>query len=95
VTRIFRENGLSVTQAEVSTRDSQALNIFYVVDASGDQVRSETIEAVRNMIGRNILHVKYDEVESNSSSQTRFSLGNLFRSRSEKFFYNLGLSRLS
>jgi hypothetical protein len=92
VTRIFRENGLSVTQAEVSTRDSQALNIFYVVDASGDQVRSETIEAVRNMIGRNILHVKYDEVESNSSSQTRFSLGNLFRSRSEKFFYNLGLS---
>lgn len=96
MTRIFRENGLSVTQAEVTTRDSKALNTFYVVDASGDQVRTETIEAVRNKIGRTILHVKDDNpVESNNSSQARFSLGNLFRSRSEKFFYNLGLIRSS
>ncbi|XP_078171720.1 ACT domain-containing protein ACR4-like [Carex rostrata] len=96
VTRIFRENGLSVTQAEVTTRDSKALNTFYVVDASGDQVRTETIEVVRNTIGQTILLVKDDNtVESNNSSQARFSLGNLFRSRSEKFFYNLGLIRSS
>ncbi|KAJ1685549.1 hypothetical protein LUZ63_016939 [Rhynchospora breviuscula] len=94
VTRIFRENGLSVTQAEVTTRDSKAFNTFYVVDASGEQVRPETIEEVRNVIGRTILHVK-DELVECSSSQARFSLGNLFKSRSEKFLYNLGLIRSS
>lgn len=32
VTRIFRENGLSVTRAEVTTRGSQAVNVFYVIE---------------------------------------------------------------
>lgn len=92
VTRIFRENGLSLTQAEVTTRGSQAVNVFYVVDASGDKVKSETIEAVRKEIGQSILRVK-DEAYSKSPPQesNKFSLGNLFKSRSEKFLYNLGL----
>lgn len=92
VTRIFRENGLSVTRAEVTTRGSQAVNVFYVTDSSGNPVRSETIEAVRKVIGLTILRVKDDEF-SNSPPQESggFSLGNLFRSRSEKFLYNLGL----
>ncbi|XP_075659942.1 ACT domain-containing protein ACR4-like [Castanea sativa] len=92
VTRIFRENGLSVTRAEVTTRGSQAVNVFYVTDASGNPVKSETIEAVRNEIGLTVLHVK-DEAYSKSPPQEsgRFSLGNIFRSRSEKFLYNLGL----
>ncbi|KAK4265072.1 hypothetical protein QN277_026172 [Acacia crassicarpa] len=94
VTRIFRENGLSVSRAEVTTRGSQAMNIFYVTDVSGNAVRSETIEAVRNEIGLTILRIK-DEVYSSGSpsqeSSRSFSLGNLFRSSSEKFLYNLGL----
>lgn len=92
VTRIFRENGLSVTRAEVTTRGSQAVNVFYVTDASGNPVKSETIEAVRNEIGLTVLHVK-DEAYLKSPPQEsgRFSLGNIFRSRSEKFLYNLGL----
>ncbi|XP_073013543.1 ACT domain-containing protein ACR4-like [Typha latifolia] len=94
VTRIFRENGLVVKQAEVSTRGSQAANAFYVVDVSGNQVRSQTIEAVRNEIGQTILHVKDDMYPSSSSQDAgKFSFGNLFRSRSEKFLYNLGLIR--
>lgn len=94
VTRIFRENGLSVTQAEVTTRGSQAVNVFYVTDAAGNPVGTQTIEAVRNEIGQTILHVK-DNMFSKSLPQEsgRFSLGNLFRSRSEKFLYNLGLIR--
>ncbi|KAK9120144.1 hypothetical protein Scep_018237 [Stephania cephalantha] len=94
VTRIFRENGLSVTQAEVTTRGTQAVNVFYVTEVSGDPVKSETIEAVRNEIGEAILHVK-DEMYSNSPQQETvgFSLGNIFRSRSEKFLYNLGLTK--
>lgn len=92
MTRIFRENGLSVTRAEVATRGSQAVNVFYVTDASGIPVKSETIEAVRKDIGSTLLHVNED-LESKSPPQEggRFSLGNLFRTRSEKFLYNLGL----
>ncbi|XP_009792706.1 ACT domain-containing protein ACR4 [Nicotiana tabacum] len=94
VTRIFRENGLSVSRAEVMTKGSQAINVFYVTDASGGPVKSETIEAVRNEIGMTILRVR-DDLYSNSPPQqtARFSLGNIFRSRSEKFLYNLGLTK--
>ncbi|RDX97249.1 ACT domain-containing protein ACR4, partial [Mucuna pruriens] len=94
VTRIFRENGLSVNRAEVTTRGSQAMNVFYVTDVSGNPVKSETIEAVRKEIGLTILHVK-DDVCSKPPSQEspRFSLSNLFRSSSEKFLYNLGLMK--
>ncbi|XP_059316496.1 ACT domain-containing protein ACR4-like isoform X1 [Lycium ferocissimum] len=94
VTRIFRENGLSVSRAEVTTRGSQAVNVFYVIDASGSQVKSETIEAVRKEIGQTVLRVKDDDVCSSTSppQQTaRFSLGHIFRSSSEKFLFNLGL----
>lgn len=92
VTRIFRENGLSVTRAEVKTRGSQAVNIFYVTDASGNPVKSETIEAVRKEIGLTILHVKDDAYSKSPPQESRiFSLGTLFKSRSEKILYNLGL----
>lgn len=92
VTRIFRENGLSVTRAEVTTRGSQAINVFYVIDSSGNAVKSETIEAVRKEIGLTILRVKEDEYsKSPPQDGGRFSLGNLFKSRSEKFLFSLGL----
>ncbi|KAG9139586.1 hypothetical protein Leryth_016359 [Lithospermum erythrorhizon] len=92
VTRIFRENGLSVTRAEVTTRGNQAINAFYVTDVCGFNVKSETIEAVRKEIGQTILRVKDDMYSDSPPQQTgKFSLGNLFRSRSEKFLYNLGL----
>lgn len=95
-TRIFRENGLSVTRAEVTTRGTQAVNVFYVTDASGHQVKRETIEAVRKEIGSTILRVK-DDAYSITSPPAQpsggFSLGSIFRSRSEKFLYSLGLIR--
>lgn len=91
VTRIFRENGLSVTRAEVTTRGSQAVNVFYVIDASGHPVKSETIEVVRKEIGLTILRVNEDAQSTPLQEHRRFSFGNLFRSRSERFLYNLGL----
>ncbi|KAK4740733.1 hypothetical protein SAY87_024321 [Trapa incisa] len=101
VTRIFRENGLVVRRAEVTTRGSQAVNAFYVTDSSGMPVKEETIEAVRNEIGHSVLRVsdeshrmkKQQAAHETSSSAGKFSLGTLFRSRSEKFLYNLGLIR--
>lgn len=92
VTRIFRENGLSVARAEVATKGSRAVNVFHVTDPSEILVKPETVEAVRNEIGRSILHVRNDPHSSSAPQQTgRFSLGNIFRSSSEKFLYNLGL----
>lgn len=93
VTRIMREHGLSVTRAEVSTRGSQAVNVFYVKDASGNQVQSHTIESVRNEIGQTVLQVKDELYSSPPTDNGRFSLSNIFKSRSEKFLYNLGLIR--
>ncbi|KAF2325486.1 hypothetical protein GH714_029465 [Hevea brasiliensis] len=47
VTRIFRENSLTVTRAEVTTRDGKAINTFYVRDASGYPVDAKTIDSIR------------------------------------------------
>lgn len=93
VTRIFRENGLSVTGAEVSTRGDKAVNVFYVTDAAGNPVNAKTIEAVRSEIGQTILEVKESSIYSKSPPEEtggKFSLGNLFKSSSERFLYNLG-----
>ncbi|XP_071715750.1 ACT domain-containing protein ACR4-like [Rutidosis leptorrhynchoides] len=93
VTRIFRENSLTVTRAEVATRGGKAVNMFYVRDASGYQVDSKIIDSIRNEIGQTILKVKCNPQDSNRSNQespTRFLFGGLFKSKS---FCNFGLVR--
>ncbi|XP_077222358.1 ACT domain-containing protein ACR4-like [Tasmannia lanceolata] len=93
VTRIFRENSLSVTRAEVTTKGGKAINTFYVRDAAGNPVDAKTIDAIRQAIGQTILQVKGNSDYSNSppqESSTRFLFGGLFKSRS---LYNLGLAR--
>ncbi|XP_070044258.1 ACT domain-containing protein ACR4-like isoform X2 [Nicotiana tomentosiformis] len=93
VTRIFRENSLTVTRAEVTTRAGKALNIFYVRDSSGYPVDAKIIESVRQTIGQTILRVKGNVKELNpvrQESPTRFLFGGLFKSRS---FCNFGLVR--
>lgn len=76
--------------------ESQAMNVFYVTDASGSPVQSQIIEAVRNEIGETVLYVKDDECSKPPLQESgKFSLGNLFRSRSEKLLYNLGFLRSS
>ncbi|KAG2580258.1 ACT domain-containing protein ACR4-like [Panicum virgatum] len=98
VTRIFREHGLSVTHAEVETRGARAANVFYVVDASGQPVQGQAVEAVRAEIGEHVLSVREPADAAGPRSPVgagggRRSLGNMIRSRSEKFLYNLGLIR--
>lgn len=58
VTRTFRENGLNVTRAEISTTENTALNVFYVSDASGNPADPKVIESVRAKIGISSLKVK-------------------------------------
>ncbi|GKA75181.1 ACT domain-containing protein [Tanacetum coccineum] len=99
VTRIFRENALSITRSEVTTIGSKAINTFYVVDSSGDEIKSKTIEAVRKEIGVDVIKVTEDIViptvkpKPISHHTGRFSFSNLVRTKSEKFLYNLGLIR--
>ncbi|KAL4575661.1 hypothetical protein LXL04_022512 [Taraxacum kok-saghyz] len=91
VTRIFRENSLTVTRAEVATRGRKAVNTFYVRDASGYLVDSKIIDSIRKEIGQTILKVKCNPQDSNpQESPTRFLFGGLFKSKS---FVNFGLVR--
>ncbi|KAK9281016.1 hypothetical protein L1049_003908 [Liquidambar formosana] len=57
VTRIFRENNLTITRSEVRTRAGKAVDTFYVPDASGHPVDERTIDSIRQAIGQAILHV--------------------------------------
>ena len=91
VTRIFREHGLSVTRAGVSTRNNKACNVFYVKDASGRPVDAKVLESVRREIGQTIL--KVSEVPAGLETQEtrpKFSLGNLFGMPSQ-VLHSLGL----
>ncbi|PVH32568.1 hypothetical protein PAHAL_9G431600 [Panicum hallii] len=85
VTRIFRENGLTVTRAEVSTRGNKAINTFYVRDTAGSLVELKTLEAIRQDIGQTVLQVKGHPDHLKSTAQeslTRFLFSSLFRPRS-------------
>jgi hypothetical protein len=96
VTRIFREHGLSVTRADVATRENSAVNVFYVTDMAGNRVDLKVIDAVRKEIGLTVLKVSDSPLDSISTArkgeQTRpkFSLGSLFGMPSQVLF-NLGL----
>ncbi|CAL5432864.1 unnamed protein product [Camellia sinensis] len=100
VTRTFRENGLNVTRAEISTTSGTALNVFSVTDASGSPADPKIIESVRQKIGMSKLKVKElpliyhqkgerDEptVGAGSRGAMLLSLGSLVR----RNLYNLGL----
>lgn len=84
VTRIFREHGLTVTRAEVTTRGDKAVNIFYVRDSNGNPVDPKMIDRVREAIGFTVLQVKGQIEQPKSpqeSSPTQFLLSSLFRAR--------------
>ncbi|KAG8046365.1 hypothetical protein GUJ93_ZPchr0008g11917 [Zizania palustris] len=61
VTRTFRENGLLVAQAEVSTKGDMASNVFYVTDSTGQSVDQSAIDAVRKRVGMDCLIAKEEE----------------------------------
>ncbi|KAK7844697.1 act domain-containing protein acr8 [Quercus suber] len=97
VTRTFRENGLNVTRADISTERDMAVNEFYVTDAIGNTADSKLIEAVRQKIGLSNLKVKeflmicHKKVESEEQpvgvgGAVLLSLGSLVR----RNLYNSG-----
>ena len=105
VTRVFRENGLSITRAEIGIHGERATGSFYVTDASGHDVSPRTVELVRQEIGGSALVVyKSPNGTSRASSSSisrsssgeveerpRFSLGNLLWSQLERLSGNFGI----
>ncbi|CAK9173137.1 unnamed protein product [Ilex paraguariensis] len=100
VTRTFRENGLNVTRAEISTTGGTALNVFYVTDAIGNPADPKLIEAVRERIGLSNLKVKELPLINHQKAEREepavgvggavlLSLGSLVR----RNLHNLGLIR--
>ncbi|KAG7016924.1 ACT domain-containing protein ACR8 [Cucurbita argyrosperma subsp. argyrosperma] len=93
VTRTFRENGLNVTRAEVSTSSDVALNLFYVTNAHGSAADVKTIESVREKIGLSSLKVKelplISQQKTGGEEHVLLSLGSILR----RNLYNLGLIR--
>ncbi|KAJ8506182.1 hypothetical protein OPV22_007068 [Ensete ventricosum] len=98
VTRTFRENGLSVTRAEITTKAGEAKNEFCVTDTSGQLPDRRAINAVIERIGKD--HLKLNEQRGPRPCQGRslpeaagvvgvFSLGNLVM----RNLYYLGLIR--
>lgn len=92
VTRIFRENSLTVTRAEVTTRGRMAVNTFYVRGSAGEAVDQKAIDSIRQAIGHS-LQVKGQpepQEEQKKESPTWFLFANLFRPRS---LYSFGFMR--
>ncbi|KAK6158062.1 hypothetical protein DH2020_005376 [Rehmannia glutinosa] len=91
VMRTFRENGLNVTRAEISTTQDKALNIFYVTDAIGNLADPKIIESVRQKIGLSNLKVNQklqrDEPKMGAGGAMLLSLGSMVK----RNLYSLGL----
>ncbi|XP_073009913.1 ACT domain-containing protein ACR8-like [Typha latifolia] len=68
VTRTFREYGLMVTRAEVTTKGEMAMNEFYVTDSAGNPADAMTIEAVINRIGVESLKVNEERLRRHCSA---------------------------
>ncbi|KAJ6804495.1 ACT domain-containing protein ACR8-like [Iris pallida] len=98
VTRTFRENGLSITRAEIRTKEQMAMDTFYVTDAAGNPANPKTIDAVVDRVGRDSLKVVQDRpsrpiAKDRSAAEEMgaglFYLGSLVK----RNLYNLGLIR--
>ncbi|RLN40910.1 ACT domain-containing protein ACR8 [Panicum miliaceum] len=98
VTRVFRENSLSVTHAEINTRGDMAMNVFHVTDVAGRPADPKTIDDVIQRIGTESLRVdeeRWPRLCSTEGDASRsggagiFSLGSLVK----KNLVSLGLIR--
>lgn len=72
-TRVFRENGLSITRAEIGTHGEIATGSFYVTDASGHDINPRSVELVRQEIGGSTLVVNKSSDRTSRASSSSIS----------------------
>ncbi|KAL2322858.1 hypothetical protein Fmac_027237 [Flemingia macrophylla] len=95
VTRVIRENGLSITKVKIGVEGETAVGSFYVADSSGEDVNPNIAELVRRETGGSVVanyHSPYTplslgktmhETKSTTQVTSRFSLGNMLWSQLE------------
>ncbi|CAA6668345.1 unnamed protein product [Spirodela intermedia] len=54
VTRVLRENGLSVRRAEISSHGGEAAHRFFVADVSGEAVAPATLDSIRRQVAAQV-----------------------------------------
>ncbi|GAB2225978.1 hypothetical protein Droror1_Dr00021759 [Drosera rotundifolia] len=82
ITRVFREYGLTIRRAEVSTKSGKAKDTFYVTDVEGNPVNQRTIDSIAQQVGPNVLQVKQNldlQPKPHHETAIGFFLGNFFR----------------
>ncbi|WOL00929.1 ACT domain-containing protein ACR6 isoform X2 [Canna indica] len=86
ITRVFRENGLTIRRAEIST---EGIDTFYLSEMSGNTVDAKTIESIRRQLGETVLRVKQNPLHPPKPPEVfgtvSFIFGNLFRTSFQSF----------
>ncbi|XP_010520625.1 PREDICTED: ACT domain-containing protein ACR2-like [Tarenaya hassleriana] len=88
ITRVLRENGLTIVRADVETQGQKSVNAFYVRDISGNTIDMEFVESVKKQMRPLHLAVKNDNDNANTNADRRpqrhrFSLAEILRSLME------------
>ncbi|XP_058765276.1 ACT domain-containing protein ACR1-like [Vicia villosa] len=94
VTRVIRENELSITRVEFGVEGETAIGSFYVTDCSGQGVKENIAELLKREIGGSVVlaHNSPYKVSQSSTSMSnnsrdvvpRFSIGSVIWSHLEK-----------
>ncbi|EOA22777.1 hypothetical protein CARUB_v10003494mg [Capsella rubella] len=103
ITRVLRENGLTVVRADVETHGQKSLNAFYVRDISGNKIDMEFVESVKKEMRPIHLEVKNEETRTETVGPDeppasavpqpqpqphRLSLGDILRSQMDRLSLN-------
>ena len=92
VTRLLRENGLTVMRADVSTQGNTAFNTFYVTDACGGPIDMKVVDAMSERfqdVGPIKLHVE-DGCEKTACSSQSQSIFTMIKNQWEKVLTSWG-----
>ncbi|KAL4328942.1 hypothetical protein AHAS_Ahas13G0250500 [Arachis hypogaea] len=109
VTRVFHENGLSVSRVEIEIEKDNAVGSFFVIDCSSEQVNPNIVELVRQECDRTIVtdhKLPYrvpkssssslsamDETTNNLVAKATVSIGNMLWSQIESISGSFGSIR--
>ncbi|GLT25327.1 hypothetical protein SLA2020_232880 [Shorea laevis] len=92
ITRVLRENGLTVVRADIATHGEKSVNAFYVRDISGNDadIDMDFVESVKKEMGLVDLEVKNNTTRPSTDDRTSqsFSLGGILKSQVERFSHN-------
>ncbi|XP_042440088.1 ACT domain-containing protein ACR6-like [Zingiber officinale] len=89
ITRVFRENGLTIRRAEISREGAQVADNFYVSETSGSPVDPDKIDLIRRQLGLTNLTAKQNTLQPSNPpevvSTVSLFFANLFRVSFQSF----------